>query len=388
MSEELGGTALRDTTGHELRAFLARQTRAASEEAVRSGGQVAPQQVETLERLARLVALHEALQQAPSRHRWRLLLAFGTTLLIISALLFARVAETEIELDLVLSEVGFALPTPQKLTDVMVLSALGVSGLRGIQLPQARSTDAQVLVSGNAGAGLRLSVASEGGHQGSISLETLLVPTGTRVWVRNTGLPREYRLSLKSTGLELRAAVNGAVQVGFSGGGIQQLDFATPHAVLLQSGTNEVDLDVTFLDSAKSVFLPQLFTSNLSFAHIEEGSDANRTVARRVSTISSGTLYFESLNGEARKLRAREVIQLEDAQGEIRTLRLQGDHIDLEFHGRVRGLSVGLGDATRTLMPTWLDWLKARHGLSLFWGTALYLFGLIGSVLRWFGKSV
>src|SRR5438034_10711194 len=74
MPEEPGGTASWGTTGDELRALLARQTRAASEEAVRSGGQVAPQQVETLERLARLVALNEAVQRAPSRHRWRLVL--------------------------------------------------------------------------------------------------------------------------------------------------------------------------------------------------------------------------------------------------------------------------------------------------------------------------
>jgi hypothetical protein len=34
-------------------------------------------------------------------------------------------------------------------------------------------------------------------------------------------------------------------------------------------------------------------------------------------------------------------------------------------------------------MPTWLEWLRARHGLSLLWGTALYLFGLAVGVLRW-----
>ena len=36
-------------------------------------------------------------------------------------------------------------------------------------------------------------------------------------------------------------------------------------------------------------------------------------------------------------------------------------------------------------MPTYLAWLKARHGLYLLWGTTLYLFGLIASLLRWWG---
>jgi hypothetical protein len=38
-------------------------------------------------------------------------------------------------------------------------------------------------------------------------------------------------------------------------------------------------------------------------------------------------------------------------------------------------------------MPTYLEWLKARHGLSLFWGTSLYLFGLAAAALRWFGVN-
>jgi hypothetical protein len=38
-------------------------------------------------------------------------------------------------------------------------------------------------------------------------------------------------------------------------------------------------------------------------------------------------------------------------------------------------------------MPTWLDWLKARRGLYLLWGTAIYVFGLIAGVLRWLKVS-
>jgi hypothetical protein len=362
--------------------LLNRQAKTASEEAVRSGGQVAGEQIEALERLARLVVICDA-AQPPTRKRWPVVVALVFTLLIASVLLFARVAETEIELDMALSEVSFVLPTQQKLTELMALSAVGVSGLREMQLPRARDRGAQTLLaSEGAGSGLRLSVASDGKRQGSISLETLMPPAETRVWVRHTELPREHRLSLQSSGLELLAAVNGPLQVRFSGGGVQQLDFVTPQAVLLQSGANEVDLDLTFLDSGKNVFSTQLSTSNLSFLRIDEA------MVRHVSTILSGTLYFESLNSQERKFRPGEMIQFERALGEIRTLNLQEDHIDLKFHGRVRGLSVGSGDGQYSLMPTWLEWLKARHGLSLLWGTALYLFGMIVGALRWFGRNL
>jgi hypothetical protein len=31
-----------------------------------------------------------------------------------------------------------------------------------------------------------------------------------------------------------------------------------------------------------------------------------------------------------------------------------------------------------------LEWLRARHGLTLLWGTTAYVFGLATAVVRWF----
>jgi hypothetical protein len=95
-----------------------------------------------------------------------------------------------------------------------------------------------------------------------------------------------------------------------------------------------------------------------------------------------------SLNDQERKLRSGEAIHFEHTQGEFRTLRLQDDHIEMKFHGRVRGMAIGSGESSRSLMPTWLEWLRARHSLSLLWGAALYLFGLVTVVLRWWGKPI
>ena len=90
--------------------------------------------------------------------------------------------------------------------------------------------------------------------------------------------------------------------------------------------------------------------------------------------------------GEVGKVRRPS--QGERAQGEVRTLRLQEDHIELKFHGRVRGMTLGSGEGSRSYMPTWLEWLRERHSLSLLWGAALYLFGLVTIVLRWWGKPL
>ncbi len=377
------------TTGDQLRDLLRQQVQSASNEAVRSGGQVAVEQVEALERLARLVNLHQTVQPSPKHKRWPVVVVLGSMLLIVSLLLFVRVGETEIEFDLALSEVSFVLPTQQVLTEAVDLSTLSVSGLSEIQLPRARNRDAQTIRSSDgADSALRLSVVPEGKPPGSITLAPLILPTESHVWVRHIGLPHQYRLSVKGTNTEFRTDVNGPVQVGFSDGGTEQLDFVTPNAIFLQAGANEVDLDLTLLDPAQSMFSSQLSANDLSFFQIDEFRDLNKTIVRRVSTILSGTLYLAALNDQERKLRPGEMFHLEHAQGEFRTLRLQNDQIDVKFHGRVRGMSIGTGKNRRSLMPTWLEWLRARHGLSLLWGTALYLFGLIVGVLRWWGKPI
>jgi hypothetical protein len=34
-------------------------------------------------------------------------------------------------------------------------------------------------------------------------------------------------------------------------------------------------------------------------------------------------------------------------------------------------------------MPTLLEWTRAQHGLGLMWGATLYIFGIIGALMRW-----
>lgn len=79
-------------------------------------------------------------------------------------------------------------------------------------------------------------------------------------------------------------------------------------------------------------------------------------------------LYFQSLNGKERSLRPGEKIRFEQVRGEIRTLRLDDNQIALKFHGHVQGMSTGSPENRSSLMPTCLEWLSARHSLSLVLG--------------------
>ena len=109
-------------------------------------------------------------------------------------------------------------------------------------------------------------------------------------------------------------------------------------------------------------------------------------MVRRLSTILSGTLYLEALDGRPYPLRYGEALHFDHAEGIIRSLDVQKEQTVLRFRGQVRGMRTGWADARRSLMPTFLEWLKARHGLYLLWGTTLYILGLIAGVLRWWGS--
>jgi hypothetical protein len=74
------------------------------------------------------------------------------------------------------------------------------------------------------------------------------------------------------------------------------------------------------------------------------------------------------------------------ASGTILTLDLREDGIAARFQGTVREMRAGAGDHPRSLMPTLLEWLRQRQGLSLLWGTALYLFGIAMTLRRWWRR--
>ena len=377
-----GGAQDRKQLGELLRA----QAKALHDEAIRSGGQVSHEQLESLRRLSNLAEICHAALPAPHRSRWPLFAVFASTLLTASILLFARRDSAEIELDLWVDQVGFALPARQVLSDPLRLSALGVSGLNKIQLPRARSSDARTLSSGqHFESGIALAVAAENQLQGEVSLPNFILPAQTRVWLKKTEPPRQYRLTLQGTGLDLRADVNGPVRVGLTGGAEQQLTFLSPKPVIFepQAQPQPVNLDLTFPALPQKISPMPLTIEDLSLLRIEDRKGPEGTPVRHVSTILSGSIYFEELNGQELKLRAGEAIRLEHSRGEIRLMELMDDHIVLQFHGRVHGMMAGSSEIGRSLMPTWLEWLKARRGLYLLWGTAIYLFGLGAGVLRW-----
>jgi hypothetical protein len=152
---------------------------------------------------------------------------------------------------------------------------------------------------------------------------------------------------------------------------------------LFNSDNRQIDIDLILSPAVKGKFSRQLLVDSLSLFSIEEQVDIEKTVVKRLSSILSGTLYFEELGGKKQLLRSGQELHFDYSTGEIRTITLKDGNIVLAFHGNVRGMATGSSNNRISLMPTYLEWLSARHGLSLLWGTTLYFFGLITSILNW-----
>lgn len=364
-----------------LRGLLKRLASELSEKAVSSDERISREDVEALEPLARLIEIRDAARE--SRRRAVILLLLGT-LAFVSVLVFVRVSNTEIELDLEVSELSFVLPVDQPITEAIDVTSLGVSGVTAIEIPHSSNLSGATYDAAN----VLLSPGSADDHTGTINLAAITLAAGSRVWLRATGQPQEYRLSFRGGTSALSVSLDGPVDIVVPGARSGRLDFPVPRQLALRTGPEVVDLEFTITPGSRTVFSTQLPAENLHLFRIDEYTGpGGGTVVRQVSTVRSGTLYMESIDGRALHLRPGEGIRFGRSSGEIRQLELAEDHLVTKFHGRVRDMTSGSGEVRRSMMPSLLEWLRARQGLALLWGTTAYVFGLAAAALRWWRRS-
>ena len=179
----------------------------------------------------------------------------------------------------------------------------------------------------------------ENNRDGSITLADIQIPAGTVGTVRYSGVPNRFSFGLKSTGPDASRGRAGLDPGQGSGAGAQQMEFKVPKPVDLVGGDSEVNLDVTFLDSAQSGLSPQIGVDQVSFVHVDV-VDASASVVRRLSTIHSGTLFMESLNGEKRGSAIGRVARIRASQGRHSRAALEQGP-DLARLSRQRGEYLG-----------------------------------------------
>ena len=368
----------------KLQKLLSQKANALSEEAIRAGGKIDVSQLEELERLERLVKAQASASKPRRKMQWSFLFVFIATLLIVSLLLFMRVSTTDIELKILVSETSFRIPKQQFLTNLMRLSSLGISGLKKIDLPRSENKVAhEFYATDGSEFSIQLSDSDSLQQTGTLTLGAIPLTTNTFVWLRAGEQPGQFGLTIKDTDLIIHAGVNGKIGMGMSTSGPEHLNFLSPNAITLKSGSGDVDLDFKLVGGLENSFSRQLLVDSISFMSIEEHNEDEHTTVRNLSTILSGIMYLESLGGHEYHFRPSEEIRFGSSKGEIRTLRLENNHLAISFHGTVTGMTSGADTNSKSLMPTYLEWLKARHGFTLLWGSTLYIFGLIFTIFKW-----
>lgn len=368
----------------EIQDLLRQQADALAEEAAHNGGQIDPERIRALSRLYRLNKICDGLQ-SPPRRGWRgPVMVLLASLLLASLLFFGRIFwETEIEMDLAVSEIGFVLPVKQALTEGVALQSTGAFGVREIELPRLPPLRGRFA---------HLEALQSGEDSGTISLQGPILPPGTSVRVEHMGHPNRLRLFIQKAGggdslPVLQGAVAGLLAVVVADGPRFERNFGTPKPLRLLPEAGEADLTLTFAQAPSRGLFRHLKVESVSLDRVEQLSDSSGTLVRRASTILGGKLSLVALYGLQRPLRAEERLAFASSRGELRLLP-GDDHLDLKFHGYVRGMRSGSDESGRSLMPTYLEWLEAQHGWKLMWGMALYLFTLAVSALRWLGVDL
>jgi len=350
-----------------------------------NGDAVSAEEVEAIGRIARLLEIRDA-ARPKTRRAWWPAVTLGGSLAIATVLLFVRVPATDIELECAVSELRFVTERSQVIAAPLRLSALGASGLREIQIPNTGKSSYGILPSLAQGArDVRLFKVLDLKFASTLTLAPIVLPGAATVILRASESAKEFALLLLSPDLSLRVDGYGPLMLRIPGSAPTRLDLPSPRPIILRTGAEEAELDLSFPSTPSTPFSPQIDVRDLLLSRIEQFIGTDQTLIQRLSTIRSGSLLLESLNGEEHKLRPGEELRFEESHGEILQMRLEDNQIGLRYHGRVRGMTTGFGEGLRSLMPTYLEWMRARHGLSLLWGSALYTFGLFAGFLRWWG---
>lgn len=372
---------MRMTKPNLLKVLLHKEAAAMSDEAIRTDEQVPIDQLENFQRLAQIVKINDEIQRQRFQ-KWPIVAILAGTLLIVSVLLFVRVSETEIELDVHLSQISFESAAQQHLTDVFNVFGIGVSGLQEIRMPHNGTRLSQADTTPETmNAAVHISVGQANTRKGTATLAPLVLSPGTRVQLKPEG--HNYQISISGITSLLRLDINGPISIVVAGVAKENLLARSPQPIVLRPGSEIVDVQLTTANSTDLTLSPNLLINHMWLSDIDELVGPSGTMARQLSTILSGTLYFESLRDSKRLLRPGEALRFDIAWGEIRRLIMGKDQIVLKFHGVVRRLQSGSFQQSFSLMPTYLEWIQAQHGLSLFWATTLYLFGLLAGILRW-----
>lgn len=351
-----------------LRELLGKKLAEAEAKALAGG--LEKEDVDAADRVAKLAAMQEV-QNRVRPSRWKLVGVFLTVLAVVCLLLFSRVSSTSIELEATATALSFHLPVAAPLSRNWVLSSIGIVNFREASFD---GDEPDVIPPGLD------SVFLEGlpdpKNAGSLTLAGIETAGEATVMIE-PGLEGQYRFHVQSPGTRLKLTAHGRVRLNRVR---ELLVTRMPKDFVFMLGETPVDLDVGLGPEKVPDLHMQLPVDRLTLARVEQYGET----PRQVSAILAGSVFFEELNGQEYKLRPAEAMRLgPPSQGTLRTVSLLPGRIALRFNGQVQGVWTSGGAVERSLMPTWLEYLRAQRPLALLLGTITVGWTLFQYLLKW-----
>lgn len=355
---------------------LAKRERARLVSKTTAAGNVSKEDFDALDRLEKLAAGDR------SWHQWCIpACAFLLPLAVVTFLIEREQRETQINLDANVSGFSATLRDKQPLFDGSLLNALNATGLEGIDNLSAGDGDCSVDVK----------LDAKPRPEDAINLQLLEVPQGWRVRLERAETSFDVTLSdpaakpgAAHAEVPATVSLNGRATTETRCGGVRnkrEFKASDISNLTLRLGPRTT-LSVTPVDGHPLHFARQIAVEKVALIS-EEISFADAPENRQLSSVLSGTLYWNALDGKQLPLRASEGLSFSDSTGTLRSITPAASGLRIELFATVKGMKTGEAPNQRSLMPTYLQWIAARQELWLWWGSAVSAFAVLMSVLRW-----
>lgn len=335
-----------------------------------------------IEHLGKIVALRDETKK--KRPSWVPPAAFLASVFVITLPAALTLSEVSVSFDLVLTGLQFVTkdripvigsirPEQLEISGVQkVIPPIAIEALKRFEFDNARNIFFKVKDASDSGADL--------------TLERLDPPPSTTISIVHARRPFAFAFAFtkekQANPIIIGANARGAILVSLPGSmPLQTVDFGiAPKAFQFKGDGGSVDVNVDLRQPPNVDFYPQR-VDGVDLNVIEEIPGV--AVVPR-STIVSGNLYMDSLDGRKVELRSGERVTFSTLIFQLDTLKFTSDSILVRMHGKVRDLRLGDALETRSLMPTYLQWLIARQPLAAFWGALLSLYGLVYAIFKWY----
>ncbi len=349
--------------------------------ALENDATVQPEGVRQIRDLNILLKIQDSLQPSAPPKRWPIALVFFYTFLVISVLFFSHVRHTRIDFDVTATEITFTLDAASRLSPPVVLNRASIQGVTLDPQDGWRCPEPSTVRS------FTFEAIGKPSQAEDISVDVLTLPKGTTVTISHpdASLKEDWKIELPKGDQDLL--------VSFTAQGVARLQSGACSSTHKVAAFDQLTfhpvaqvLNLSFLPLAegtpRSMNLP---VSAVSLSRVITASTSDGPSPIRLSTILTGTIFFDSIGGRERKLREGERIELTDFRGFLHTLDANKDRIHTRLTGDVADLTSGESDST--LKPTCFEYIMTNHSLPSFWGAIIYCFGLFLAFSRWWSSK-